>query len=112
MSEESRKFIEAVEHLAVEVNRTAIAHGFWESPNEGEKIALMHSELSECIETLRARDEQHGVIPPHLLAAEELADCVIRIMDFAIYKGYDLGAAIIAKAEYNKQRPYKHNKTF
>lgn len=40
--------------------------------------------------------------------ASELADAVIRIMDFAGYKGIDLEAMIIRKHEFNKSRAYKH----
>ena len=38
----------------------------------------------------------------------ELADCVIRIMDFCGKHGIDLEKAIIEKANFNKHRPYKH----
>ena len=38
----------------------------------------------------------------------ELADCVIRIMDYCGKVGIDLEEAIRIKHEYNKTRPYKH----
>jgi len=38
----------------------------------------------------------------------ELADIVIRVMDFCGYAGIDLESAIIQKHEYNVTRPYKH----
>lgn len=40
--------------------------------------------------------------------AVELADCVIRIMDYFESKGWDLDATIHLKHEYNKTRAYRH----
>ena len=42
---------------------------------------------------------------------EELADAVIRIMDYAFGKDLDIGA-ILAKLEYNKSREFMHGKSF
>jgi len=42
------------EVLQFHVHRTAVNKGWWDSErNEGEAIALMHSELSEALEALR-----------------------------------------------------------
>jgi len=90
----------------------ATEKGFWESNNAGEKIALMHSELSEALETLRKGNPESMKIPGFSHLEEELADCVIRIMDFAGYHGLDLAEAIIAKFEHNACRPHKHGKKF
>ncbi len=38
----------------------------------------------------------------------ELADAVIRIMDYFESKGWDLEAAIKMKSDYNETRPYRH----
>jgi len=38
----------------------------------------------------------------------ELADIVIRVMDYCEWAGINLEAAILEKHEYNKSRPYKH----
>ena len=43
---------------------------------------------------------------------EELADTVIRIMDYAFGNDLDIAGAIIAKIEYNKSREYMHGKSF
>ena len=40
--------------------------------------------------------------------AVELADCIIRILDYCGKEGIDIDAIIRAKHEYNKTRPYKH----
>jgi len=38
----------------------------------------------------------------------ELADIVIRVMDYCGHEGIDLEKAILEKHEYNKTRPFKH----
>ena len=40
--------------------------------------------------------------------AVELADCVIRILDYCGHAGIDIEEAIRIKHEYNKSRPYRH----
>jgi len=93
-----------------EIHRIAVRHGFWENPNIGEKIALIHSELSEGLEAAR-KNKFLGIIGEHSLM-EELADCVIRCYDLAEYLGDDLDSVIEAKMSYNFKRPYKHGKEF
>lgn len=52
-------------------------------------------------------------IPNYTGEAAELADCVIRILDYCGAFGIDLGATIAAKHEYNITRPHRHgNKNF
>ena len=43
---------------------------------------------------------------------EELADVIIRIMDYAFGKDLDVAGAILAKIEYNQSREFMHGKTF
>jgi hypothetical protein len=38
----------------------------------------------------------------------ELADCIIRILDYCGRSGIDIEEAIRIKHEYNKTRPYRH----
>lgn len=40
--------------------------------------------------------------------AVELADAIIRILDYCGYAGIDIEEAIAIKHEYNKSRPYRH----
>ena len=72
------------------------------------KIALMHSELSEALEAVRTGNPQSEKIPEFTLLEKELADVVLRIMNFGGQLKLRISEAIIAKDEYNSNRPYKY----
>lgn len=87
---------------------------FWRNLQTGEpvqdtpellasKIALMHSELSECLEGLR-KGEADKHLPNRTAEEVELADLIIRALDYAGRRKMDIGNAIMEKLNYNVAR--------
>ena len=69
-----------------------------------EKLALIHSEVSEAMEGHR-KGLQDDKLPHRPMLEVELADAVIRIADLCGALGYDLGGAIAEKMAFNAVRP-------
>lgn len=112
--------------LAQEIHQNAVEHGWWEKEREfGTLLMLMVSELSEAMEEYRNGmdavtiyanvDGGKIVYNPNYTPNDkpegvpvELADCIIRILDYCGRYGIDIEEAIRIKHEYNKTRPYRH----
>lgn len=97
--------------LAAQINRWMTHQGFWDSRNVGEKLALIHSEVSEAMEADR-KGLQSDHIGGFTGVEEEMADIIIRVLDFCHENNLRLGAAIQAKMVYNLSRPHMHGKKY
>ena len=119
-----------INEIQKEIHKNAKEHGWWDEERTfGDIIALCHSELSEALEEYRDGNKIRPGEPAPMIyysgggyvatsttltckkpegIAVELADCIIRILDYCGHAGIDIAEAISIKHEYNKTRPYKH----
>lgn len=111
----SNKF--TIAQFQKDVHQCAVDHGWWEDKGGtsfGEKLALMHSELSEALEAFRDCGDPTKVWDdPNRPGKQEgvpveLADCIIRIFDYMEHVGVDMEKVLRDKHEYNLSRPYRH----
>lgn len=101
-------FAEAINDLSQVCYNNSKQAGWYEGVRDSielklAKIALIHSEVSEALEGER-KGLMDDKLPNRPMAEVELADAVIRILDYAGWQGYDIGGAIVEKMAYNKNR--------
>lgn len=90
--------------MVEEAHGTAKEKGWWDQVEFRSPLELHMLMVSEIAEATEAARKEHG----SKVEAGELADCVIRIMDYFGHMGWDLSKEIRTKMDYNKTRPYRH----
>lgn len=95
-------------HIAQVINE--LNHDWWfdefdapVSRNKGELLMLMVSEIAEAMEGVR-KNLMDDKLPHRKMEEVELADCVIRILDYAGAHKLDISGAIVEKLRYNANR--------
>lgn len=147
-----------IAEMVAESHRNSMAHGFWDGQRKlgadrvtvsmdreavlktiPEKLALIHSEVSEALECYRSGEmaaaricncgQGYGLYGTlactpggctgevgHPSAGKpvgfhsELADILVRVADLSGALGIDLEEAVRVKMKYNATRPFKHGK--
>lgn len=77
----------------------------WKREDFPKASVLMISEIIEAVDEDRRFGKDTKI-------TEELADAIIRILDFAGQMDWDIGSSLLNKVEYNKQRPFMHNRKY
>ena len=107
-----------IEHWQTEAVRIEREHGFADNPGSfGDRMALLHSEVSEAFEAWRkhgltdltAEHDSNGIRPgkPEGVGSE-FADIAIRLLTECARYGIDLRAEVERKMAYNERRPFLH----
>jgi NTP pyrophosphatase (non-canonical NTP hydrolase) len=101
--------------LAAILHETAIEKGFWDGEythdKVGNKLALVHSEVTEVLEAIRKSHGSEKVV-------EEMADVIIRLLDiYAAMRNeefvlHSLDEILEKKININKERPKLHGNLF
>ncbi|MCE3278065.1 MAG: Phi14:2 [Bacteroidetes bacterium] len=131
--------------LAQEIFENAKSKGFYEdgaATNTGERLCLIHSEVSEALEADRKgryadlngfyeREKQivesynssnseldktdfQNLFKSRIKDSheDEIADVIIRCLDHCAFKGIDIDAHVRLKMKFNSFREYKHGKKY
>jgi NTP pyrophosphatase (non-canonical NTP hydrolase) len=101
--------------LAAMLHETAKEKGFWDGEYShdkvGNKLALVHSEVTEVLEAIRKSHGSEKIV-------EEMADVIIRLLDvYAAMRNqeqviHSLDEILEAKINKNKERPRLHGNLF
>lgn len=101
--------------LSAVLHETAIEKGFWDGTisydKVGNKLALVHSEVTEVLEAIRKNKSSEEVV-------EEMADVIIRLLDiYAAMRNsgdliHSLDEILEKKININSNRPKLHGNLF
>ena len=125
---------DGITELSKSIHSDNVTKGFYDNPMDDlSKLMLVVSEVSEAAEAIRTGkfaqvDKFLAVVGDESVDVsaetfsnvfletmkdtheDEIADAIIRLLDYAGYKKMEIGLHILAKLTYNKSRPYMHGK--
>ena len=115
--------VASINRLCFEAHRLHVAKGFHDEPKTvPHLLGLAMSELGEAMNADRIVVDKTATnptgtlmsekIPGFTMVEEEVADCILRLFDFAGLHRLRLGEAVLAKHDYNRTRPPKHGKRY
>jgi len=114
------QMVALIREFGAEIHGGAITKGWWADRDELSKtkpgkvqvdigcIALAVTELAEAIENIRAGEKPDDKVPEFTGLEAEIADCIIRLLDFSAARNLRVPEAMVAKVEVNKGRPVRH----
>jgi hypothetical protein len=98
---------QAIDSLCITTHVKQRAAGWWDAADNAlvvpTKLALVHSELSEALESHR-KNTKDDKLPQYDGIGVELADACIRIFDLAGFLGIPLGTIMAEKEAFNAKR--------
>ena len=97
----------ALNVLANDIHDDSVSAGWWDDGDDkyvlATKLMLVVSEVAEAMEGLR-KDSWDDHLPHRKMVEVEVADALIRLLDFSSALNMDIGSAVMEKLEYNRNR--------
>lgn len=97
----------ALNVLANDIHDDSVSAGWWDDGDDkyvlATKLMLVVSEVAEAMEGLR-KDQWDDHLPHRKMVEVEVADALIRLLDFATALDMNIGSTVMEKLEYNRNR--------
>jgi hypothetical protein len=104
--------MKTIRELQKEIHELAKAKGWYDGRTREplEYHMLFVSEIAEATESVRMSEPEFCFSANDKPCGEaaEIADAIIRMLDYAEFRGWDMQKIIELKHEYNKGRSYRH----